>query len=633
MKRFVLALLATCVPTAALAQSAVTQNGTIVQQHLPLWRQDRQIGDVGGLLGQTSGPFVGRGASPFSITDDRGPGLRFNDAVTTGSHNYFTFGHNSAGAAVLDINGTQRLLADIFPGGTIYTNPVTFGADPAGITDSTAAFNAACASWGGGKGVLAPSPGVYKLTGNITCTATVAGAQQAFILYGTTLRWDAAGGLILNNSTPFVANYNCYTGSIKVLGADFQTMVSNGGNALTLNSTSTCGNSSGAPVNTVDIKARGDGVNSYWTRGIYVNQLSNINYTGGVIGRSALGVGLGPAGIGIETVGAVNKHSVMHNMKGMNFVGLEKGYLMSTRTEGVTINGGTNFTSISPGCAIEVNGANTLQLMVSNSQFGISSGHICVNSDFVGLNVSNNFMISFGGNKIIDLGPHVITGSVIQGNHFLSGDVAASNALLMRNTSGTAIFCSNYLQWIGTGIRVESATAGFDVRCDSNHMDFLTSPKLVENVANSPNVWFPDVTDITMFGANCSGPFGADMGPALAVADATFGLNKIGISKSCRLTTNRTIAHPIYIGKNGVITIDAGIVLTPSGGVEVNTFLPFAGAGSTSYGAQIAFGTGVTGTQLFYGPDLRFPALPTSAGASGTVWRDPGAANVLKVSP
>lgn len=90
--------------------NAVTQNGAVVEQRLSLWRQDRQVGDVGGITGQVSGPYVGEGASPFSISDEGGIGLQFNDAPTTGDYNSLGFGHNAGGQPVMVINGVEHVL-------------------------------------------------------------------------------------------------------------------------------------------------------------------------------------------------------------------------------------------------------------------------------------------------------------------------------------------------------------------------------------------------------------------------------------------------------------------------------------------------------------------------------------------
>lgn len=95
--------------------NAVTQNGAVVEQRLSLWRQDRQVGDVGGLTGQVSGPYVGEGAAPFSISDEGGVGLQLNDAPTTGDYNSLGFGHNSDGNPIMVINGTEHVL----PGGSL----------------------------------------------------------------------------------------------------------------------------------------------------------------------------------------------------------------------------------------------------------------------------------------------------------------------------------------------------------------------------------------------------------------------------------------------------------------------------------------------------------------------------------
>lgn len=106
-------LLAATLASSAWAQNAVTQGGTIRQRALPMWLQDRQIGDAGGLEGRTSGAFAGYGVRPFAITDDNGEGLCFrSDASGTDT---FCLGHSSAGDPIYSVNGVEFN----FPGPTV----------------------------------------------------------------------------------------------------------------------------------------------------------------------------------------------------------------------------------------------------------------------------------------------------------------------------------------------------------------------------------------------------------------------------------------------------------------------------------------------------------------------------------
>lgn len=119
MRKLLFALALFALAPGAVAQNAVTQNGSIVVNHLPIFRQDRQIGDIGGLTGQTSGPKIGYGAAPFSVTDNLGCGLQFNTAVTTGSYESLCFGHASDGSAVINASNDLKIIVN----GTTYPFP------------------------------------------------------------------------------------------------------------------------------------------------------------------------------------------------------------------------------------------------------------------------------------------------------------------------------------------------------------------------------------------------------------------------------------------------------------------------------------------------------------------------------
>lgn len=88
--------------SSAHSQNAVTQNGTVVPRDVAQWARDRTIQDPGGLTGRTAD---GLGLNPFSITDNGGFGLCFNNATTLGPYNSLCLGHDSDGNAHLSING------------------------------------------------------------------------------------------------------------------------------------------------------------------------------------------------------------------------------------------------------------------------------------------------------------------------------------------------------------------------------------------------------------------------------------------------------------------------------------------------------------------------------------------------
>jgi hypothetical protein len=608
--------------TAHAQHTLVYQSGGALADTLMKGISPGRIGTAGNL----SGDALGRGVNPFMVQDGLGLGLCSSTAAAGAARNVLCFGHDASGNGLVTLDSyagyANKPLNFRINGVTIpfttavsmYVDPRQFGADSTGATDSTAAIQLAFDSLAGNGGTVVFAPGIYTLTGPITTSITAADAKLSILGPGATLKWTAAGGLAITVAVPSSTNTNCYKGAIDVSGLKLVTMVPGGGTALAVNVTSSCGNASGAPVSTIDVSAHGDYETSYWTKGIELTKLSNVNITGDVRGRAALGMGLGPAGIGVSVIGTVTQHSVGFNLRGMNFEGLAKGVLMGDYTEGLTITGGSNFTSISPGCGVEVNGAATLQLMVTNSQFGLSSGHICILSDFVDLNIANNLFITFGGNKLIHLGPFAIEATLIANNQFLSADANPSNGILADNTSGTTVLTGNYFQMIGTGLKITAATARFDLRANNNIGAPANQPKLVENTGVTPYLMMPDVIDVRAFGAICDNSAN-DAGPFLA-ATLTAGVNSIGVYGTCRISADTTLSRPLYIAPTGTVNLDGGVTLTTTG-ITADTYVPFVGAGVATEGAQLVFGTGAAARKVFYGPDLRMPALPGSAGAGG----------------
>lgn len=95
------AALVLALPHLAFGQGAtVYQNGTAIPNHIAKFVTQGRIADAGGLLGDAAGI----GLSPFAVTDAKGVGLCFNDAVTSGSYHSLCFGHDSSSQPIFTID-------------------------------------------------------------------------------------------------------------------------------------------------------------------------------------------------------------------------------------------------------------------------------------------------------------------------------------------------------------------------------------------------------------------------------------------------------------------------------------------------------------------------------------------------
>lgn len=165
IRRAALVVALVLAPAAAWAQGTpVFQSGTMVKaRNLAMITRNGQIQDAGGLLGDA---LTGRGTNPFSVTDDNGLGLCFNNHATSSSYSSFCFGHNASGTAIVTINGTE------------FDFPGPGNGDVLAPLSAPAAGQAAV--WNGAKTLRDGGPYV----GNVADTATLAATATSVFAAG-----------------------------------------------------------------------------------------------------------------------------------------------------------------------------------------------------------------------------------------------------------------------------------------------------------------------------------------------------------------------------------------------------------------------------------------------------------------
>jgi hypothetical protein len=368
--------------------------------------------------------------------------------------------NTSAPANALDLTATQ--VGAMINGA--YHNVVALGADPTGSADSSTAFQTAfttaCGSAPGGAVVI--PPGTYKLASQITCTFGADLSSVQVIGGGnddTILDWTAAnGGLAVSYSTYRQVSFHVY-------GLAFATTQNGGGNGLSLSSTASAGTQGISDINNVTFRGMdGYALNNYWTVGISVINVSNINInsvmiTGG--GGSSGFVGgycTGTCGNGLVIAGGSGSFATAINVINSYFNYLSEGIGYGAATQGVTITN-TNFTGGNYGVAVGSTSTSAYQLNIGQSQFNCAGYGILIQSSVPATMIIGNTFIDPTGSTGIS-----ITASArgtISNNEFasLTGSPATNNGIVIAGYVADGMVVSdNVLSNLTTGIWLTSSS-------------------------------------------------------------------------------------------------------------------------------------------------------------------------------
>lgn len=348
-----------------------------------------------------------------------------------------------------------------------------FGGGP-GVSDNTAAWNAAITQLGTINGAILFGPGTYSFASAISVSLASA-SQQSLSVFGygqgvTRLLWPAApGGITVTYLSP--------DNSFQLRGLSLITGVAAGGFGLTLTTTVTMAAEYITMLRDLDIRGEDSmgsgGGTDYWSKGIEVANVPYISYDNvNILGAVASGIGVHFAG-----TNSVDKSSVVHTFSKCNFNWLSIGVEYGTEAQGVFVDqcnfvGGTTGISVLPG-----NGQ--VQLTVTASEFNTSQDQIFIDAsadiadviisgnlifvapNSVGISISNGQRFSITGNDFFS------TGTLTNGI-----DVAGNDA----NNNG--IISGNNFQGFANAILLDTGSSGWNVQ--SNAYKFNTN-----NVVNS----------------------------------------------------------------------------------------------------------------------------------------------------
>lgn len=261
-----------------------------------------------------------------------------------------------------------------------YVDPIWFGADPTGLSDSSAAllaaFNALSIAGGAlfGAGEIRFSPGVYKFNSLVTLTLPSAFSKLRIVGSGsasTTLFWpNATGGILVD-----VGASGGITTGVEVSGILFLAATTNAGSAIKVRNTGLSVN----PSQNISSSFRdcsfwgSDLVNNYWTTSLDIQNIGNVNFNNVTInGPGAV------SGTGVNLVGLASASSLVVQFNFVNCVinSCNVGINYGTWVQGVSITN-CNITD----CNTAIAGASSIagnpgQLLITTSQFGMSASGV-----------------------------------------------------------------------------------------------------------------------------------------------------------------------------------------------------------------------------------------------------------------
>lgn len=289
-------------------------------------------------------------------------------------------------------------------------------------SDYSPALTYALAALNSPGGQIYFPPGVtYTFASNVAYTIPSGQFSVAFVGGGadtTVLYWPSANGITINASSALhSAHFRDLTFSTNSNGSYI---------AINLNNSVLEGNFAQSDVVRCTFRGSDGGQGTYyWSSGVFVAGMSNVNYEGCLF----YGNGAGTGGIGLNVNGnsAVSPYfSIVHNVSQCGFFNLGIGFNYGNKVQGVTISQ-CNFTNGVTGIFLPSSSTNAAQLAVTASQFNTTANQINLNGALTQLLCQGNLFYVPYGNSGITFGAsangayHTITGNMFNGPGLVSG--------------------------------------------------------------------------------------------------------------------------------------------------------------------------------------------------------------------
>lgn len=334
----------------------------------------------------------------------------------------------------------------------MWIDPTMLGAVGDGVTDCTAAFNAAFAALPAGGGQIRIPPGKYRInsplafsypSGRFSVSIVGAGADA------TTLFWPANGGLALQLSDPHHSVHVrdlAFTSGSPLSGVGFSATQSKG-----------LGDFAQSDFCRVTFREDDSAPGAQWFGGINLTNVSNVSYDTCLFYNGEFG---------IEVQGSSQtQQAIVHNVSKCGFFGNGIGFLYGTYSQGVTISQ-CNFTNGVTGVYVAPSEQSATQLSISDCQFNVTANQILIESPIAELMIRGNlFYVPSTGNAI------AITSSGIQatitGNCFSAITNGQGTGILVAGQFVNGVIGNNVFSYLNMAIDLAGSSSGWTVANDN----------------------------------------------------------------------------------------------------------------------------------------------------------------------
>jgi hypothetical protein len=348
-----------------------------------------------------------------------------------------------------------------------------FGGAGNDSTDNTMPLLNAFASMTGNGGCIYFQPGKYLFQSSPTISIPTG-------IFSLTLRGSGSDNTILtwpNSSGGMVINYGSPSSSVHIRDLTFTTGASSGGNAITLNQSSANSNPATTALSDIsNVTIRGDdgyALTDYWTVGVNIANVSNVNLPGVSIFGSS-----GRLGTGISLVGlpASSTFAVGFNVTSAN-IGFEQyGILFGSFVQGLQVNS-SNLIGNQYGIATlsgETGGLTSALLQGTNFDNIVSD--VLFQTSVGGVTFTGNDFFVNNANGVGFLG--ICQACAFVGNTFLSTVNSSTFGIELTSGADSNIITGNLLQGFTTGIALQAGA-------DNNNVQSNNYAANTSNVGNS----------------------------------------------------------------------------------------------------------------------------------------------------